>query len=282
MDDVHFYQLLRYFTTPIQISEKEKIILVGKIVPIEDFNTFSIKKASGFIGECNQRLEKYREEPQFIYRELENIQKKFYQIFEYEFKQPHNPSQSPNLENFNFEEKMADHYLMAFEIKLNAYNMTFSYLSRVLEKGQNMSKPLQKKSLRTKMKGHEFKLALNSAQFQRFRELLIKNDLIDDSVTPKNFTDTFSGRSVQNKIKWKGGNYRLYLFIREINSKGCFGKKLYDGIWEIVADIFEKEDGTYFDPEKLAHSSPAKGQDYKSVKYIAEEIEDLLNLGLED
>ena len=159
--------------------------------------------------------------------------------------------------------------------------MTFNFLNKVLN-NKILNNPSSLKAKRSKAKRHDFCLKLNAEQFSNIRNSIINKGFIDDSVSSKNFINAFSGRAIENKIIWKGGNYRLSFFVKELNSRNCFPKKLYDGIWEIIADIFEKENGSNFELSELAHSSPSKGLDYTSVKDIVDEIVDYLKPDLED
>lgn len=171
MEDSCFYGLLRYFSFSIQITDHEGEIFINKTIPINDFEAFSFERVSKFIGECNVKLDKYKDDPGFIYRELDHIRDKFYSIFQYEFKQSYEHGHRADFSILSFDSRCAEHYLKAFDIKFNTYDMAFNFLNKTLDKNIDNIPMNDKKAKRTKIKRHQFKIDLNAEQFISIKDL---------------------------------------------------------------------------------------------------------------
>ena len=278
MEDKYFYKLLNYFSSKIKVEEYRDNILVGGGVPLEGFYAFSMEKASRFIGECNRNIEAYKNKPEFIRQELLNYQEKFAHVYAQEFGADYTKNTVIDLEKYiPPETSLRDELKVAYEGKLSAYSLVFKFLDEFNTEEITSSNKSQHRKSRIKAERFAMILNLNDDQFREIHHQMIHTKLIHESSSITDFINAFSGKRIDNKIIWIGGNYRLSLFIKGLNSEACFKAKIHDGIWDIVSDLFVPGNGAYFVPSALMHASASKGVDYKNIEYIIHDIKDFLS-----
>ncbi|WP_319229979.1 hypothetical protein [Draconibacterium orientale] len=278
MEDTHFYNILEYFSTPISINKGETDYLVGGNLPLSDYYRYSMKVASRYIGECNRNIETYKESPDFMRREFSNEFAKLCQVYKDEFGVEYNTGQTINVEMFvSSDIQDSEGVKRAYDIKLGIYVFVMTYIEKQRTQMLTLPNEVKKERVRSKASRFDFILSLTEGQFREVHDQMIRLKLIHKESSISDFINCFSGKTIKNKIVWIGGYYRLALFIRQINKRGCFRDKVYDGIWEIVSDLFVPHNEPYFDPKKLKHSSSSANTDYTPIAYLVDEIEEMLS-----
>lgn len=237
---------------------------------------------SNFIGECSRNF--HHNDPKFLSSEFQNILEKFMWAFEDEFHidrhKFHTIDIAEELEKSNWEVQIKNLLVIKFRAYVRVVGVLEKYLNELRSRPKVISEAPPKK--RRKARQRDFSLNLNDKALNHLHNYMIENQLIDKATNIDNFIDAFSGNPVDNKIVWIADQYSLYIFIQSLNRKNCFRNSLHNGIWEIVSDIFEKEEHKPFFPKPLAHSRPTKNKDYREIESHVTYIHDIITDELED
>lgn len=173
--------------------------------------------------------------------------------------------------------RIYDLFLRVLAYLTDRYDRIKAELEDKKQAAPKINQALEKKTRSTALPT-EFRLKLREKDFIDFFDTLVKKKYLD-SKTPRNdFIYAFTGRKIAEKLTWMDDQYSLTLLVKELEKKGCFGRKLNDGKWEIVANLFKPVDKPYYEPSKLAHTSPTKKKDYSPLVYIAEEVAEMMGI----
>jgi hypothetical protein len=278
MEHDNYYNLRELLSQKIEINQLDDGNLFVNEIPLNDYESELELRCSHFIGECNRNIENYKESIPFVHRELYNYRLKISHNFNREFHIDFNdPHKKLDFELFKISEKeFPTAFTEAIEIKFDTYLFILSFLDKTIN---NLIPPYRSstnKIHRKKALPQNFYLNLTDEQFIKLYQELMAGGMLNEETSPDIFIDIFSGRKIENKVIWRDDIYSLVLFVRSINKKKCFGKYLWGGVWEIVADRFKPKDKDYYTPNQLIKASKTKNKDYTYVENIASYVYDLV------
>lgn len=271
MEDTHYYELLDYFSTIINVVNEDHFIVVNNI-PFSAFNRHSNYLASRFIGECNRNIEIYKDDPDFIRRELSNFRFKFLHYYEAEFGLPYLANTPPDLYKLVPEDDEFSKYKKeAIKSKLNVYALVLNFLEKETQQFSVKETPAKQKRIRIRADKRDFRTNLEANQLQEVLNFGKSRSLFSSKTNKKDFIDIFLGRSARGQIDWLGTVYALKRFINGINGIAIKGK-ITDGKWEVISELFTVN-GKNINPSSLRNPGRGKNDKLNDVNNLI----DLMN-----